>query len=207
MTHINSISNLSLPALGWKPFFQQQLTLDEWEDAIPARIVELHRSIIVVQTENNRLSLPVLPNMTGLTVGDWILLNQNESFHRLLDRQSLFARKAAGSKVESQSIAANVDTVFVVCSMNNDFNLSRIERFLALANEAGAEPVIVLTKADLCDEPQDYIQQIHSMDSMLMVEAINGLDADSVNVLAEWCSPGKTVAFFRLVRCGKVYSG
>lgn len=203
MTHSNSLSILSLHELGWKPFFQQQLALEEWDDTTPARVVERHRSMIVAQTETQRLSLPLLPSMKGLTVGDWILLDSNDRFHRLLDRQSLFARKAAGSRIASQSIAANVDTVFVVSSMNNDFNLNRIERFLALVNEAGAEPVIVLTRADLCDAPQGYIQQIQSMDSMLMVEPVNALDADSVSVLKNWCTAGKTVAFLGSSGVGK----
>ena len=203
LSKTNANTTLSLHELGWKPFFQQQLTLDEWDDAIPARVVELHRSIIVVQTEDKRLSLPVLPDMAGITVGDWLLMNHDDHFCRQLERQSLFARKAAGSKVNSQSIAANVDTVFIVSSMNNDFNLNRIERFLALAHEAGADPVVVLTKADLCSDPQDYIRQVQSMDSMLMVEAVNALDTNSVNALISWCTTGKTVAFLGSSGVGK----
>ncbi|KEQ14612.1 GTPase RsgA [Endozoicomonas montiporae] len=194
---------MSLHELGWKPFFQQQLTLDEWDDAIPARVVEQHRSVIVIQTEDERLSLPVLPDMTGITVGDWLLINRENRFSRLLDRQSLFSRKAAGGKVNSQCIAANVDTVFIVSSMNHDFNLNRIERFLALVHEAGAEPVVVLTKADLCEDPQSYLQQVRSMDAMLMVEPVNALDTHSVKALDSWCSMGKTIAFLGSSGVGK----
>ena len=202
-SHTTENPTLSLHELGWKPFFQQQLTLDEWEDAIPARVIELHRSIIVVQTEDKRLTLPVIPDMTGITVGDWLLVNHDDHFCRLLERQSLFARKAAGSKVNSQGIAANVDVAFIVSSMNSDFNLNRLERFLALTNEAGAEPVVVLTRADLCADPQDYIRQVQAMDSMLTVEAVNALDASSVNALTSWCTTGKTVAFLGSSGVGK----
>ena len=106
-----------------------------------------------------------------------------------------FSRKAAGSKVQEQLIAANVDTVFVVCSVNKDFNLNRIERYLVLASEAGVESVVVLTKADCCDNPDDYKCQVQSLDPFLMVETVNSLDPDSVSVLEAWCGEGRTVAF------------
>lgn len=84
-----------------------------------------------------------------------------------------------------------------------DFSLNRIERYLALAHEAGVEPLVVLMKADQCDDPQDYIQQVRALDSMLMVEAVSGLDADSVSVLSHWRGTGKTVAFLGSSGVGK----
>lgn len=195
--------SISLSELGWKPFFQQQLSLDEWETVHTARVMAQHRSQLAIMTESGEQSLPVTANMPPLTVGDWILLSQTNQFVRQLERSSLFSRKAAGSKVDSQLIAANIDTVFIVCSMNNDFNLNRIERYLTLANEAGVEPVIVLTKADLCDDPSQYVQQVHQLDPMLMVEAVNGLEPDSASVLSSWCRHGKTVAFLGSSGAGK----
>ena len=121
----------------------------------------------------------------------------------MLERQSLFSRKAAGSRVAEQYISANIDTVFIVVSLNNDFNLSRIERYLALANEAQVEAVIVLTKKDLCDDYQDKVQQVQSLDAMLMIEAVNSLDQDSTQVLSPWCKTGKTVALMGSSGVGK----
>lgn len=131
------------------------------------------------------------------------MLDEAGGFNRLLDRLSLFSRKAAGSKVAAQNIAANVDTVFIVSSLNSNFSLNRIERYLALAHEAGVEPVVVLTKADMCDDLQGFVQQVRALDRMLMVEAVNGLDADSVSVLSHWCGVGKTVAFLGSSGVGK----
>ena len=87
----------------------------------------------VMATETGQVHLNAHHSLPNMTVGDWAILNDDQQFVRLLDRLSLFSRKAAGSKVAEQLIAANVDTVFIVCSLNDDFNLSRIERYLALA--------------------------------------------------------------------------
>ena len=193
----------SLSQLGWKPFFQQQLTLEEWEHLLIGRVVEQHRSSIELMTEQGKHSLPVISGMPILTVGDWVLFDSERHFHRVLDRFSLFSRKASGSKVAAQLIAANIDTVFVVCSLNKDFNLNRIERYLALASEAGVEPVVVLTKSDVCEDPDSYVRQVQSLGSLLMVEAVNGLDSASVKVLEPWCGTGKTVAFLGSSGVGK----
>lgn len=92
-------------------------------------------------------------------VGDYVLVQNAGSntavIHQVLPRKSLFVRKAAGTAKTEQVVAANVDTVFLCMSLNNDFNLRRLERYLAVAWESGAEPVVLLTKADLCsDLPQ-----------------------------------------------------
>ena len=110
-------------------------------------------------------------------MADWVIFNHQGGFERLLDRQSLFSRKAAGSKAAEQLIAANVTTLFIVCSLNDDFNLSRIERYLAIANGAQVEPVVILTKADLCNDAAQKQAQVQSLDRMLMIETVNALDS------------------------------
>ena len=197
------MTTLNLPQLGWRAFFQQQLTLEDLEQNTIARVMEHHRSEYLLMTDQGLQSLSITPNMPPMTVGDWLLLDKENRFARALERSSVFSRKAAGSKLDSQLISANVDTVFVVCSLNSNFNLSRIERYLALANEAGVEPVVVLTKADTCEHPEDYIQQVQKLDAMLMVEAVNALDKDSVAVLASWCKTGQSVAFMGSSGVGK----
>ncbi|MEF1329358.1 ribosome small subunit-dependent GTPase A [Vibrio sp. M260121] len=192
-----------LKLLGWKPFFQQQLTLDDYENTLFARVIAHHRSRYVVVSEQGETHLPIHTSLPSMTVGDWVILNHQQQFSRLLERRSLFSRKAAGSKVAEQLIAANVDTVFIVCSLNHDFNLSRIERYLALINEADVEPVIVLTKADLCDDADELKAQVQKLDPLLMVESVNGLDESDVTKLMGWCSEGQTVAFIGSSGVGK----
>lgn len=192
-----------LLAIGWRSIFQQQLTLEELETCSPARIMAQHRSEYVLQTQQGELHLPILHSMPAMTVGDWLLLDGQGRFIRALERFSLFSRKAAGHKSELQLIAANVDTVFIVSSLNHNFNLNRIERYLALAHEAKVEPLVVLSKADLCSHPEAYIQQVQRLDRHLLVEAINGLDPSSVAKLKPWCQLGQTIAFLGSSGVGK----
>ncbi|GAB6042579.1 ribosome small subunit-dependent GTPase A [Endothiovibrio diazotrophicus] len=194
---------LSLGQLGWRPFFQQQLHLDEWGRCAAARVFERNRSNLLVVGEAGQRTLPLAPSMPPLTVGDWLLLDGQDRFVRPLERFSLFSRRAAGEKVAEQLIAANVDTLFVVSSLNLDFNLSRIERYLALANEAGVEAVVVLTKADLVEAPFSYVERLRAIDPLLMVEAVNALEAASVAALSPWCGEGQTVALLGSSGVGK----
>ncbi len=194
---------LTLNQLGFQPYFQQQLTLDDYDGNVVARVTAHHRSQYNLLTEQGELSLPIHSDLPSLTVGDWIILDAEQRFVRELERSSVFSRKAAGSKLARQYIAANVDTLFIVCSLNQDFNLSRIERYLALANEAHVEPVIVLTKADLCDDVEDKRAQVQSLDPLLMIEAVNALDATDVDKLSSWCKAGRTVAFLGSSGVGK----
>lgn len=196
--------SLSLSQMGWTAFFQQQLSLEDWENLTIARVSSLHRASIEVMTEHSiNRSLSILSNMTDLTVGDWLLCDDEGHVVRVLERFSLFSRKAAGSKVQLQLIAANVNTVFVVCALNHNFNLNRIERYLALAKEAQVEAVVVLTNADSCEDVEGAIAQVRGLDSMLMVEAVNSLDRQSVKAIEPWCQSGKTVAFLGSSGVGK----
>ncbi len=192
-----------LSQLGWTAFFQQQLNLDEWTDATPARVMAQHRSRLELLCEQGPIDLPITAAMPPLTVGDWLLLNADHSYGRALERLSVFSRKAAGSKVSEQLIAANVDTVFITTALNRNFNLNRIERYLAPTREAGAEAVVVLTQADLCEHPDDFRQQVQALDPMLMVETVNALDASSTAVLQPWCRAGQTVALLGSSGVGK----
>lgn len=198
------MSNLSaLTDLGWQSFFQQQLSLNDWDESIPARVVEQHKSEITVATEKGVFNIHLLPGMPEMVVGDWLLLDEQHHVLRMLDRKTTFSRKAAGSKLKRQLISANVDTAFIVSSMNDDFSLNRIERFLSLVNESGAEPVVVLSKSDQAVTPEAFIEQVHSLDPFLMVEAVNCLDRDSVDQLSPWIKAGTTIAVLGSSGVGK----
>lgn len=197
------MNSFSLAQLGWSPFFQQQLSLEEWTEQTAGRVASVHRSNIKVITEQGEVILPLTPNIPPLTVGDWVMLNRDGHFQRALDRQSLFSRKAAGTRVAEQLIAANIDTLFIVSSLNGDFNLNRIERYLALAGEAKVEPVIVLTKADCHPDPDAVVIQVRTLDSFLAVEAVNALDSAASMVLKPWCGAGKTIALLGSSGVGK----
>ncbi|WP_212591671.1 hypothetical protein [Antarctobacter heliothermus] len=119
-----------LELLGWKPFFRQQLNPDEAADTPPVRVVEVHRTGLHVLGDNLDTLIPPGPDAT---VGDWLLYDQKKpSNSRVLERRSVFERRAPGSDRKRQLIAANVDTVFIVSSCNKDFNIARLERNRAI---------------------------------------------------------------------------
>jgi ribosome biogenesis GTPase / thiamine phosphate phosphatase len=192
-----------LENLGWRAFFMQQLSLEEYEGLLPARVLEQHREHLLVAGEGLECDLPVLPAMPVMTVGDWLLLDHDKQFKRLLERKSIFSRKAAGSKVQEQLIAANVDVALLVCSLNQDFNLSRIERYLALIHESGAEPVVVLTKADLVENADALAAEVRNLDPLLLVEVVDATDPESVEPLKNWCKTGNTIVFLGSSGVGK----
>jgi ribosome biogenesis GTPase len=193
----------SLTGLGWQPYFQQQLSLDEWDGTIPARVIEQYKSEVTVATESDVFNIALLATMPEMVVGDWLLLDSQQHLLRVLDRKTCFSRKAAGSKLKRQLISANVDSAFIVTSMNDDFNLNRIERFLSLVNGSGADSVIVLSKSDQSEFPESYIAQIQELDPFLMVEAINCLNAESVKKLSPWIKQGTTIAVLGSSGVGK----
>ena len=101
-------------------------------------------------------------------VGDFVLVNWNESgssaiIESLLPRKSAFIRKAAGEPQQEQVVAANIDTVFLCMALNNDFNLRRLERYISIAWDSGASPVVVLTKSDLCDDLENKRSEVSSI--------------------------------------------
>ena len=196
----------SLTALGWQPFFQQECTALAASDSstpIPARVVELYRTEITVTTDSETFNLTLLPNMPEMVVGDWLLLNQKKQFIHLLERKTSFSRKSIGSAFKKQLIAANIDTAFIVSSMNDDFNLNRIERFLALVNESGAEPVVLLSKKDKTKTPEKFVSAVQSLDANLIVMAVNCLDIISKSTLSPWLKTGTTMAMLGSSGVGK----
>jgi ribosome biogenesis GTPase len=138
------------------------------------------------------------------TVGDWLLIGRtSRNLERILKRTSLFKRPAPGDDRRLQLIAANVDTLFVVTSCNQDFNVARLERYLVIAREAGVRPLVVLTKADLAEDPADFLETARALQPGLEVELVNGRDPESVGGLAVHCGFGDTVALVGSSGVGK----
>ena len=194
----------TLNSLGWRPFFQAQL--EPGEDLLPARVLHVHRGRIDVADEGGQSSIALSGHAAelGVTVGDWVLVNpQGPVVKQRLDRQSLFQRRAAGTAGELQLIAANVDTLFIVTSANRDFNVARLERYLAIATDAGAFPVVVITKADLAESVSDIVAAASGLAPGILVEALDARDPDQVAVLRPWCEAGQTVALLGSSGVGK----
>lgn len=202
--------SVTLRDLGWKPFFQHQVMEDEALVGLrPARVTAVHRSGLHVLGPDVDTALPPYIDPEGgesanATIGDWLLLDAElPTARHMLDRFSLFKRRAPGTGREVQLIAANVDTVFIVTSCNQDFNIARLERYLTLARQAEVTPVIVLTKPDLSEDPESYVEQAQALDRSLCVELVNATQVTGAQRLLPWCARGQTVVFVGSSGVGK----
>jgi len=197
---------LTLPDMGWAAFFQSQLSISETETLTPRRVREVHRNALETLSATGPERLPMTAALAdhGVAVGDWLITDDTGAEPtRILARKSILKRRASGDEPSAQLIAANVDTLFIVSSCNADFNIARLERYLALAHQGDIEPVLILTKADLCDNPRDFLQRAQADLPGVSVETVDATDPDVAAQLAPWCSRGQSVALLGSSGVGK----
>nr|WP_299908433.1 ribosome small subunit-dependent GTPase A [Sphingomonas bacterium] len=199
----------SLEELGWNDFFSEQLSVEEAQQCHPVRVMAVHRGKIAVAGTGFQHSITpyipgALPSDDHPTVGDWLLVDDATQLPtRVLRRLNLFKRRAPGDPRKEQMIAANIDTLFIVASCNQDFSVARLERYLVLARDVGVNPVVVLTKTDLTETPEAFAAAARAIEPGLRVETVNGRDPASIACLAAWCGKGKTVALLGSSGVGK----
>lgn len=139
-------------------------------------------------------------------VGDFVMVSEEPSnaiIHRVLTRKSAFIRKAAGTSGQGQTVAANIDTIFLCMSLNQNFNLSRLERYLSIAWDSGAIPVILLTKADLCEDLPQAMADVARVAPFCDVHALSVYEANSADQLRPYLKEGSTAAFIGSSGVGK----
>ena len=206
-----------LDAYGWDATFAERFAPFAEQELLPARVVVQYQSIYRVVTEDGELLATVTGKLRHRVagrvdypgVGDWvgIKLDQDSdraTIHGLVERKSRFVRKVSGSVVAEQVVAANVDVVLLVAGLDGDFNPRRLERYLVLANDSGARPVIVLTKADLVDSLDGPIQEARSVGGpSVPIHAVSAPYNEGYDVLASYLEPGKTVALLGSSGVGK----
>ena len=197
-------TQIELAALGWTAFFANQLTASEI-CLTPARIAGVHRTKLVVISIHGRgdMALPPLDTSANYAVGDWVLVDVSEArLVRRLERTSLLQRRIEGQP-DPQLAAANVNSLFIVTSCNADFNVARLERYLAMANDAGTVPIIVLTKADMVVETAAFEADARALQRDLAVVAINAKSSEAIPLLSPWLGKGQTVALVGSSGVGK----
>lgn len=196
--------------LGLVPFFAQQISETNLLQSRLGRVMSVQRSKSIVicgageRTVDLSITLQQSAAMDRPTVGDWIVLDESLSrIQQVLERKSLFKRVGAGSSTEIQPIAANIDILFIVTSCNEEFKESRLERYLTLGAESGAMPVIVLTKMDLADDVDSYVDRARGIQTGVPVEMVNALDLDTLDGICAWIDDTSTVALVGSSGVGK----
>ncbi len=198
-----------LTELGWRPFFGAQVAEAELVKSQPVRVMAVHRGEVAVAGEGVEVQVSsFMPDSQGEedrpSVGDWLMIDrESHAPVRLLSRASLFKRRAPGDDRRLQLVAANVDTLFIVASCNQDFSIPRLERYLVLAREVNVRPVVVLTKIDLAERRESFVERALALQPGLQVEPVNAKDPASVARLATCCGPGETVALLGSSGVGK----
>ncbi|WP_270182573.1 ribosome small subunit-dependent GTPase A [Alkalihalobacillus sp. CinArs1] len=207
---------MKLTNLGWNDYFEAMLNEKRVEGREPVRVIEEHRGSYEVSNGDTvfRADLSGKYRYEAAqrddlpAVGDWVmatlLLEEKRAIiHDLIPRKTKFSRKAAGNTTDEQIVAANIDTVFLVNALNQDFNLARIERYLVMAWESGANPVIVLSKSDLCDDADTKADSVEGIAIGVPVHIVSSSTGEGLEALEPYVSDGKTVALLGSSGAGK----
>jgi ribosome biogenesis GTPase / thiamine phosphate phosphatase len=205
---------LHLRQFGWDPFFEQ--SVPENSPHIPARVIEEQRSAFRVICESGELIAELsgrfrrdaLQRTDRPAVGDWVLIEARAgegrgTIHQLLARKTRFSRKSAGDETTEQIIAANIDTVFFVTSLNADLNVRRIERYLTTIWNSGAQPVVLLSKADLCADVPSALETVTQVAAGVPIHVISTIAGEGMDQIEPYLQPGKTVALLGSSGVGK----
>ena len=204
---------IALRALGWKDAFARHLPSQYAQlNHQIHRVTQVQRTGLVVAPPlgSGGVEVPVSgkwfqrPEQERPTVGDWIIVDSGSgALVDCLPRTSLLARLSPAGNGNLQLIAANVDTALVVTSCNADFSIARLERYVSVVLEAGIEPVVVLTKTDLVQQPNIYTQPLIDAFPKTQWLALNALEATAAEALEPWCGEGQTIALLGSSGVGK----
>ena len=207
--------NINLKDYGLNERFEQEATM--YDGLFLARVSEQHRELYKVISESGeidagisgRFSYDVQDPISLPAVGDWVIIDRpdgsfgNAVIHHVLTRKSVIARQSAGTINTGQVIASNIDTIFICMSLNADFNLRRIERYLTIAWDSMAVPVILLTKSDLCHDLPHMLDEISSVSMGVDVITCSSENEYGFDRIKAYLGQGKTIAFVGSSGVGK----
>ena len=204
---------MRLSHLGWNSFFENQIMPP---GCIPGRISEENKDFYRVFSEHGEFLAQITGKIrfraedrTGLpAVGDWVILNpkpgeQRAMIQSILPRRTILKRKIAGRILDQQILCTNVDIVFLIVSLIQDFNLRRIERYLTIAWESGAQPVIILNKADLCSDVTEAVGASENAAIGVSVHAVSATNGFGMQIFSQYLESGKTAVLLGSSGSGK----
>ena len=206
---------MSLEQLGWNERWAAAFVEHAASGRVPGRVVLEHTHIYRVATGEQELLARVSGRMRHQAntrpdypgVGDWVVIEPvadgDARIHAVLPRSSKFSRRAAGDVTEEQVVAANIDVVFLVGGLDNDFNPRRIERYLVVAWESGATPVVVLNKADVVEEPERFAEEVRASAPGVDVHTVSAKQPETLNALRAHLGRGRTGALLGSSGVGK----
>ena len=209
------MSATSLGALGWSAHFAEAYAPYEGDGFVPGRVAVQHRGAYVVCTEAGEVTAELAGRLRHESTsgdvpvaGDWVVLRPYEdgsgaTIAALLPRRTAVSRKAALHAVEEQVLAANVDLVFLVTGLDGDFNLRRLERYLATAWESGADPAIVLSKADLCHDVAGALAEVETVALGVPVHVVSCVTGEGIDELRAYFAGSRTIALLGSSGVGK----
>src|SRR6266581_3382823 len=209
-----------LEAVGWTPELAESFAGHGARGLAPARVTAEHRGAYTVRTARSDGPVEGLAVVSGRfryevagtadfpAVGDWVAIDGSPAddaatIHARLPRRTAFSRLAAGRRTEAQVVAANVDVVFVAMGLDGDFNLQRLERYLAVAWDSGASPVVLLTKADQCSDVETHARAVEGAAPGVPVLPISALSGEGLDAVRAWLAPGCTAAVLGSSGVGK----
>jgi ribosome biogenesis GTPase / thiamine phosphate phosphatase len=207
---------MSLKDLGWDPYFEAQWQQWRRTESVPARVVSQQRGLWRVAGDfaecwaapSGKMRAGAEEGGAWPAVGDWVAVEiaageDRVVIHGVLPRRSQFVRKVAGRSVEQQVIAANVDTAFIVMALDGDFNLRRVERYLAQCWDSGAKAVLVLNKADACADVAAQVAEVERVAMGVPVFALSAKTAQGLDALQVHLALGQTVVLLGSSGVGK----
>jgi ribosome biogenesis GTPase len=208
--------SVSITLWGWNSYFEAFWSGGEWKHAVPARVIAQQRRFWRVAGDfgecwaeaSGKLRLAADEGADWPAAGDWAVVEVHGAdatalIQEVLPRRSKFVRKMAGKKMDEQVIAANVDTALLVSALDGDFNPRRVERYLAQCWESGARPVIVLNKADACEEAREKAAEMERVAVGTVVCVVSARTGQGFGELEEFLRPGQTLVLLGSSGVGK----
>ncbi|KYC48096.1 MAG: GTPase RsgA [Candidatus Methanofastidiosum methylothiophilum] len=208
-------SLLDLETIGWNSFFLGNFNIFQEEGLIPGRITEVQRKSYMTLTETGEIETRISGKFrftaedktTFPVVGDWVAIkmetDRKGTIHAVLPRKTKFSRKIAGKITEEQVLLANVDFVFIVSGLDNDFNIQRIERYLTLVSKSGSKPVIILNKSDICPDLDKRLEEVKRIDPIIPIHTLSAEHNEGLESLDQYLDKGKTIALLGSSGVGK----